>query len=240
MRQIIFHAETHAEESLEDGAPISSHLPSCVGKARDGARASRSIPHGAKRSSERATGELTLAKSSRRAILTGIPAAAIGIGTVTAAVRQVKYRRRPARPGAEFERQHAAWLALGQETDRLCDVFDAAIKDAEIRYSHQMAAWCQLRYSTGFDDAIGKQNDVGDRLGYIADEAAAIPATSFASLVVKARIILWVTGVSAKENLPPDDDEWDWDDAYVSNFVKEVHRLPGLESGPFSKATKET
>jgi hypothetical protein len=163
---------------------------------------------------------------SRRAVLTALPAAAIGIGALwPAAAAGADRDAELIRLGAEFDRIYAEYLPLYEEVGRLGGIFEDAVDELELNIGGKadFAVWRHLRIETGYEGAIIAAEAVGCRIDPLANRVFEIPAASIAGLAVKARYAQFYNHSIDKIKVPARDQ--DYDVFVLCELVRDIQRL---------------
>ncbi|QJP14338.1 hypothetical protein G3545_12205 [Starkeya sp. ORNL1] len=126
------------------------------------------------------------------------------------------------RLGEAFDRQHAAWVPLWKESDRLEKATFAAIEAAGIKFDLATYEWHCAR--TGFDVAADANVAAVDVLRRLAEQIAAIPARSYAGLHAKARVVFWEC-IRPADYIDVAEEALDGDVLSVIGLLREIESL---------------
>jgi len=162
-------------------------------------------------------------KITRRNALTGAGAAAGAMALATPALASVSQSDAElVRLGAEFDRLHAEWLPLLGEWQRLHEAGRVAWEAKNIPFGDGVEFFA-VQDETGSTAASDKNDAALDSLEAVAQKIRELPASGFAGLAVKARV-LWFDTAKVEDFDVPEKD-MDWGPKCFHKFAAEIERL---------------
>ena len=159
---------------------------------------------------------------NRRQAIAGAGAAAGAMALATPALASVpKSDAELIRLGAEFDRLHAEWLPAVSEWNRLFGVAHEVWKAKNIPWSED--EFLAVRDETGATAASDREDAALSSLEDIAEKIRELPASGFAGLAVKARVLRYDSFKNGDFAVPEVD--MDWGPKCFHQFAAEIDRL---------------
>ena len=132
--------------------------------------------------------------------------------------------------GREHERLVAVWLPLWREMDRLRPLMDTAVRKVQLTAGLRplargelLAAYEAASHASGHQAASEANNAALDEADAVANQIRAIPAQTFAGVLVKARVLMDVV-IPAKDMEAPAELQ-NWDVQCFYGFLAELERM---------------
>ena len=159
---------------------------------------------------------------NRRQAIAGAGAAAGAMALATPALASVpKSDAELIRLGAEFDRLHAEWLPALSEWNRLFGVAHEVWKAKNIPFSLEEVL--AVQDETGATAASEREEAAINSLENVAEKIRELPASGFAGLAVKLRVLRY-DNFSNKDFAVPEVD-MDWGPRAFHQFAAEIDRL---------------
>jgi len=134
--------------------------------------------------------------------------------------------------GREHQRLVTVWLPLWREMDRLRPFVDVAVRNVQraaglrpLARGELLSAYAAASHATGHAAAVEASNNALDSADEVANQIRAIPAQTFAGVLVKARVLMDVV-IPAKDMEAPAELQ-NWEVQCFYGFLAELERMAG-------------